>query len=522
MITQDQSDVIAFLSAHFTHDGHLVEQIETHASIVWLADDRAWKMKRAVRYDYLDFSTVQRRRAMCEAEVRLNRRSAPALYLGVVPVTREADGPLALGGDGPAVEWLVSMKRFDQRGLLDRLASRGLLDVRLMAPLGQAVAQLHAPAQHRADHGGSDGMAWVIEGNASGLRQYALDVVVSAAEIDALTSASKARLTQDASLLDARRATGMVRDCHGDLHLRNVVLLEGQPTLFDGIEFNDELSCIDVAYDLAFLLMDLWRRDLPLHANAAWNAWLAETEDYDSLPLLPLFLSCRAAVRAKTSATAASMQADERQRIELQAAAHGYVDLAQRFLAPRPPRIVAIGGLSGSGKSTLARSLAPYLGAAPGAALIRTDELRKRLFGVSPLTPLGTEGYAPGISQRVYARAASLTERVAAAGHGAVVDAVFARLEDRDAIARCAAAAGMPFVGFWVEAAESVRLDRTLHRGPDASDATAEVVRRQRDQLSGAVTWHRLDGTLPPAAVLAQALGIIGAPAPARPTARLT
>lgn len=511
MMIEDQSEVVAFLGARLTHGGLPVEQIETHASVVFLAGDRAWKMKRAVRYDYLDFSTVERRHAMCLEELRLNRRTAPALYLEVVPVTREPGGHLAIGGHGPAVEWLIAMQRFDQRGLLDRLAARGVLDLRTMTALGEAVAQLHARAQRRDDRGGADGMAWVIDGNASGLREFALGIV-SDDDIARVTRDARARLAHDAARLDARRANGMVRQCHGDLHLRNVVLLDGQPTLFDGIEFNEELSCIDVAYDLAFLLMDLWRRDLPDHANAAWNAWLAETEDFDSLRLLPLFLSCRAAVRAKTSATAASLQVDEHQRVDLRALAHGYLDLAQRFLSPMAPRVVAVGGLSGSGKSTLARAIAPHIGPVPGAAVIRSDHLRKRLFGVSPLTHLDAGGYTAGISQRVYARAADLTARVTAGGHAAVVDAVFARAEDRSAIEQRAAAAGMPFTGFWLEASESVRLDRTAHRGPDASDATAEVVRRQRDQLTGAITWHRLDGTQPPAAVLAQALRVIGAP----------
>ncbi len=207
------------------------------------------------------------------------------------------------------------------------------------------------------------------------------------------------------------------------------------------------------------------------------------------------------------------MQADERQRVDLQALAHGYLDLAQRLLSPRPARVVAIGGLSGSGKSTLARALAPHVGPVPGAVLVRSDELRKRLFGVSPLTQLGADGYTPGISQQVYGRAAELTERVALGGHGAVVDAVFAKVDDRDAIARRADAAGVPFTGLWLEASEAVRLERTTHRGPDASDATAEVVRRQRDQLTGAVTWHRLDASQAPSAVLAQALKVIGASA---------
>ena len=511
MITEDQSDIIAFLGARATHGGLPVDRIETHASIVFLAGNRAWKMKRAVRYEYLDFSTVDRRRTMCQEELRLNRRAAPELYLDVVPVTREPNGELALGGHGEPVEWLVGMRRFDQEALLDRLSARGGLDIRLMAPLGQAVARFHAQAaRHDARGGGS--MAWVIDGNARGLLDDATGIG-RPEDVARLTSEARSMLALVEARLDARGRDGWVRDCHGDLHLRNVVLIGGVPTLFDGIEFNEALARIDVAYDLAFLLMDLWRRDLPAHANAVWNAWLGETEDFQSLPLLPLFLSCRAAVRAKTSATAASMQVDERQRVDLQALAHGYLDLAQRLLSPRPARVVAIGGLSGSGKSTLARALAPHVGPVPGAVLIRSDELRKRLFGVTPLTQLGANGYTPGISQQVYGRAAELTERVALGGHGAVVDAVFAKIDDRDAIARRADAAGVPFTGLWLEASEAVRLERTTHRGPDASDATAEVVRRQRDQLTGAVTWHRLDGSQAPPAVLAQALKVIGAAA---------
>ena len=512
MITEDQSDIIAFLGARATHGGLPVDRIDTHASVVFLAGNRAWKMKRAVRYDYLDFSTVERRRIMCHEELRLNGRAAPGLYLEVVPVTREPNGELALGGHGEPVEWLVGMRRFDQEALLDRLAARGALDMRLMAPLGQAVARFHAQAARRDTRGGAGGMAWVIDGNTRGL----LDAVTGIGrpeDVARLTSDSRSQLALVETRLDARRRDGWVRDCHGDLHLRNVVLIGGVPTLFDGIEFNEELACIDVAYDLAFLLMDLWRRDLPAHANAVWNAWLGETEDFQSLPLLPLFLSCRAAVRAKTSATAASMQGDERQRVDLHALAHGYLDLAQRLLSPRPARVVAIGGLSGSGKSTLARALAPHVGPVPGAVLIRSDELRKRLFGVSPVTQLGADGYTPGISQQVYGRAAELTELVAQGGHGAIVDAVYAKVDDRDAIARRADTAGVPFTGLWLEASEALRLERTTHRGPDASDATAEVVRRQRDQLTGAVTWHRLDASQAPPAVLAQALKVIGAAA---------
>src|SRR5688572_19648134 len=168
MITEDQSDVVAFLASPSTHDGAIVERIETHASIVFLAGRRALKLKRAVRYDYLDFSTIERRRAMCEAEVRINRRTAPDLYRGVVAVTRQPDGSLALGGSGRPLDWLVEMVRFDQDGLFDRLAASGALDLSLMPSLAMAIARFHESAEQRSDHGGAAGMAWVVDGNAAG------------------------------------------------------------------------------------------------------------------------------------------------------------------------------------------------------------------------------------------------------------------------------------------------------------------------------------------------------------------
>ncbi|HEX6213119.1 MAG TPA: hypothetical protein VF136_20225, partial [Methylomirabilota bacterium] len=307
MITEDQRDVIELLASPATHGGAAVARIETHASIVFLAGTRAWKLKRAVRYDYLDFSTADRRRMLCEAEVRINRRTAPRMYLGVVPVVRGPDGGLALGGPGTPVDWVIEMVRFDQDDLLDRLAARGELALELMPPLAAAIARFHRDAEPRPDHGGTAGMAWVIDGNDADLRQQGAGIVDSGA-VDEMTSGSRAAVERFGPLLDRRREGGLVRQCHGDLHLRNIVLFEGVPTLFDGVEFNDEIACTDVLYDLAFLMMDLWRRRLPRHASAVWNGYLKETADFDGLPLVPLFLSCRAAVRAKTSIAAARLQ----------------------------------------------------------------------------------------------------------------------------------------------------------------------------------------------------------------------
>ena len=505
MITEDQTPVIDFLAAPSTYGDATVERIDTHASIVFLAGARAYKLKRAVRFDYLDFSTSERRRSLCEAEVRLNRRTAPTLYRGIVAVTRQDDGSYAFGGDGSPVDWLVEMNRFPQEALFDRLASAGALGIELMSPLAVAIADFHKSAEHRSDHGGQAGISWVVDGNAAGFAEFGRSCLDSSAAYR-VTDGTCRELDRRAEILERRREAGFVRQCHGDLHLRNIVLLEGTPTLFDGVEFNDEISCTDVLYDLSFLLMDLWRRRLPRHANTVWNRYLVETADFDGLSLLPLFLSCRAAVRAKTSATAAQLQRDAQRRGELEGMAREYLTMAEELLQPPHPCLVAVGGVSGSGKSTLALSLAPSVGAVPGAVVLRSDETRKRLCGIPLLQRLGPEGYASDVSERVYSTLAEQAVRVLRAGHGVVVDAVYARAADRRAIEEVAEAASIPFIGLWLDAPESLLIDRTAQRHNDASDADAGVVRMQLDQDTGDIPWCRLDASVPAASVLSSAM----------------
>lgn len=501
MITEDQSRVVAFLGAPATHAGAAVERIDTHASIVFLAGDRAWKLKRAVRYDYLDFSTADRRHAMCEAEVRVNRRTAPHLYRGVVAVTQQSDGTLAIGGSGTPVDWLVEMARFDQAGLFDRMAAAGVLDLRLMRPLADAVARFHAGAEYRMDQGGPAAMARVIDGNAAGFAAEGAGFF-DPARCARLTNRTRYALDLAYVRIDSRREDGWVRQCHGDLHLRNIVLIDGQPMLFDAIEFNEEFSCIDVLYDLAFLLMDMRRRELPHHANVLWNGYLAGTTDLDGLPLMPLFLSCRAAVRAKTSATSANLQAAAERRAELRTLACEYLAMAEALLEPPPPCLIAVGGPSGSGKSTLAMALAPSLGAVPGAVVIRSDEIRKKICRTRPFDRLGPEGYTDKMSELVYATTLEHADSVIRGGYAAIVDAVFSRPADREAVQQVAAAAGVPFVGLWLDAPERVLIARVEGRGPDVSDADADVIRRQLEQQTDAVPWTRLDATGPRQLVL--------------------
>jgi predicted kinase len=394
--------------------------------------------------------------------------------------------------------------------LFDRLASRGALDVGLMPPLASTIGQFHLAAERRRDHGGRNGVAWVVDGNAAGFAEEGTGIL-DAALAAGLTNHSRALLARHAPELDRRRDAGFVRQCHGDLHLRNIALIDGRPTPFDGIEFNDEIACIDVLYDLAFLLMDLWRRQLPQHANVVLNNYLAVTRDFEGLRLLPLFLSLRSAVRAKTSATAARLQTDSQRRAELEETARGYLTLATTLLQAPPACLIAIGGFSGSGKSTLARTLAPSHGAVPGAVVVRSDEVRKQLCGVDLLTRLGPSGYRAPVTRRVYETLAERAAQIVSAGHCAIVDAVFARRGDRDAIERVAVAAGVPFVGIWLDAPQETLVGRTCRREQDASDADAAVVRFQLAQEAGEIVWHRIPALAEPAVVRERAAGLLDA-----------
>ena len=351
-------------------------------------------------------------------------------------------------------------------------------------------------------------MSWVIEGNAAGFAEFGAGRLDPSAASRTTDDASR-ELLRHAAALERRRESGFVRQCHGDLHLRNIVLLEGHPTLFDAIEFNDEISCTDVLYDLAFLLMDLWRRRLPRHANAVWNRYVAETSDVDGIALLPLFLSCRAAVRAKTSATGAGLQQNAGRRMELEAMAREYLAMAERLLHPPRAALVAVGGFSGSGKSTLALGLAPSLGAVPGAVVLRSDETRKRLCNVPMLQHLGPEGYSRDASDRVYSTMAEQAQLILRAGHSVVIDAVSARPADREVIEQAAEAAAAPFVGLWLDAPEPLLIDRAARRRNDPSDADASVIRQQHVQGAADVRWRRLDASAPASYVLAAALSCV-------------
>jgi aminoglycoside phosphotransferase family enzyme len=310
MLSDDQGETIAFLEDPASYgDAAPVERIETHISIIFLTGGRAYKLKKALKLPYVDFSTSRLRDEACRAEVALNGETAPGLYLGVRTIIRAADGRLqwaddmAPGGEKPLVDAVVEMVRFGQNQLLDHIANAGGLTAALMTETARMMAGFHAKAPAvSSDGGGAANIAAVLQINEAG---FATSKVFDPDRVRDLSDRFRAGLARHAPLLDARARAGKIRRCHGDLHLRNICLLEGQPRLFDCIEFNLQIATIDVLYDLAFLLMDLWHRGFPELANLTLNRYLDASDEDDGIPLMPFFMAIRAAVRAHVTATQA-------------------------------------------------------------------------------------------------------------------------------------------------------------------------------------------------------------------------
>lgn len=499
----DQDKTRAFLADAMARRGG-GDEIETHISHVFVGDGVAWKLKRAVKLPYADFSTVQKRLACCLREVELNRRTAPMHYLGVRRITLGPDG-LAFDGPGELVDAVVEMRAFDQASLLDRLALRGELTPSLAERLATAIVRLHdsCPPDHRP---GSERVAEVLsvnEASLAGTRVFPRD------EIAHLNAAFRAAAAAWRPELDARAEAGRVRLAHGDLHLRNIFLDGDEPVIFDCIEFNDALATVDLLYDLAFLLMDLVHRGLPGLANLVLNRYLDQTGDEDGMQLVPFFMALRAAVRAHVTAKAIDEGADTPAR---RAEARAYFDLALQLLHAQPAVVVAVGGLSGSGKSTVAQILAARIGGGAGARCLSSDRQRKALHGVAPETRLPPGAYRPESSEQVYIAMIERAQRLAAAGVSVVADAVFARPAERMRIAAAAEAAHVPFHGFWLDAATGLLRERVARRRGGPSDATLTVLEAQLAYDLGPIAWTRLDASRRPEALAERIAADVGMP----------
>ncbi|MGH6817147.1 MAG: AAA family ATPase [Methylovirgula sp.] len=496
-LSEDQNEVFAFLADPATHAlAGKVMRIDTHGAVVFLAGHDVYKAKRAVHFPFMDFSTLEKRRAACENEIAVNKANAPDLYLGTLPIRRTARGLRLAGTDGDIVEWVVHLRRFDETKTLDRLAERGELDLSIAAQLAEIIfaAHQHAP---RHDAGGTEDFRHRLEDTIFGLAEA--DDVFAPAAVAALRAHFLAAYEAHEPLLRAREAQGKVRRCHGDVHLRNIVLEEGRPILFDAIEFDDSLATVDILYDLAFVLMDLWQRGFRGHANLLFNRylWRAPEDEIEGLAALPLFLALRAAIRARVTAALAKLEpaAKEARASE----ARQFFAAAEDFLAPYVPRLVGIGGLSGSGKSALAQALAAGVGRAPGAVHLRSDIERKRLCDAGEVERLPPEAYRPEISNKIYQILRDRAAVALRAGQSVIVDAVHARPEERDALTAVAVHCNAPFAGFWLDAPVETLVARVEARRNDASDATPAVVREQASWQLGRLNWTRLDASRPTA-----------------------
>lgn len=467
--------------------------IETSCARVFLAGDLAWKVKRPVNFGFLDYSTGEKRFWALQRELSFNRAAAPDIYRRVVALTRTAGGGLELDGAGEVVEHALEMRRFDETAVLAE--QPWTVDGTLAETLGRTIARYHAGAPIDADAEGGGGMSYTIRSNAEVLR--GLGERLDGDRVERLVEATFAAAARLKPLLEQRVADGYVRRCHGDLHLGNVLLENGAPVLFDCIEFNDALSQIDVLYDVAFLLMDLdfrRRRDAAVRVLSGWLDEMArpmkagEEEDslWRGLEVLPLALSVRAAVRCHVQAYGGDLRA-----------ADAYLSAALAHLEPPPPALAAVGGLSGSGKSTFARLAAPGLGASPGAVVLRSDEIRKRLWGAGPLEALPPQAYAPETSEPVYDRMFHEAELCLKAGRAVVLDAVFLKPEERSRAAALANRLGAPFEGVWLDAPPDVLRGRVRGRSGDASDADVATLESQLGRDPGAIAWRRLDARAP-------------------------
>jgi len=501
-----QESVFAFLTDSMKHPD--IRRIDTHAASVFLEGGRALKIKRAVRFPFLDYSTLAKRKAACDEELRINQPFAPQIYRRVVAITRSSDGSLSVDGNGTPVEFAVEMTRFDERQTVDRLAEAGPLDPGLADAIADAIAASHKVAHRAPEKPWVDSIAGLIEGYTIAFRDAAcfpLD------DIEELGTASQAACSRLRGMLEQRGRQGHVRRCHGDLHLANVALIEGKPVLFDAIEFDDRIASIDVLYDLAFPLMDFLRYGREPSANTLFNRYLAVTpsDNLDALEALPLFMSMRAAIRAHVMLSRSS--ADKARNIEI---ARAYFDLARLLIHPPRPTLTAIGGLSGTGKSVLARGLAPVVAPQPGAVVLRSDVLRKQLFGVSITDRLPASAYQPEVSEQVYQELTRQAVRVLSQGHSVVADAVFAHEAERAAIQKAARGMNVRFIGFFLVADLATRQGRVGSRKADASDATPEVAGLQETYSIGSLDWAIIDASGTPEATLRHCQTRIADPGP--------
>lgn len=485
------------MPSRYPHPARTVRLLETHISWILLAGRFAYKIKKAVNLGFLDARKLSARHAYCQEEMRLNRRLAPQLYLDAVAIGGTPAQPRF--GVRPAIEYAVKMRRFNPARTLDRLADSNLLQVSHIDALAHTVAAFHL---------GLDGLPPGTAAEYSGhfraamLQNFAqlaplLEPAAAPALLDTLQQTALSAFQAQHALLQRRWHDGYVRECHGDLHLGNIVLSGQQPVPFDGIDFSPALRWVDIIDEVAFTFMDLLFHRRPELAYRYLNAWLEHSGDYTGCVLLPLFASYRATVRAKINAIRSAQPGlSARQRSQAGEAAKRYLQLALECLHARSPRLLITHGLPGSGKSRLALAAAERL----GAIRLRSDVERKRLFGLSALerSQPAQDIYSLSATRRTYQHLLDTARALLQAGHIVIVDAAFLQLGERAMFRHLAAEANAGFAIVSLQPTSAILRERVLHRaahGNDASEAGIEVLEklsRTQEPLTSAELAHTL------------------------------
>jgi aminoglycoside phosphotransferase family enzyme/predicted kinase len=474
--------IAALLDPHcYPHPAGRIEWVETHASWLLLAGDFAYKIKKAITLPFLDYGTLARREACCRAELVLNCRLAPELYLDVVPIGGTPEQPRL--GVLPAIEWAVRMRRFDEKGRLDRVARRGELQAAHLSQLAATLCAFQKTAAVAAPDtcfGAPHQVLATAQENFVELRQ--LMPQSDQAQVEQLALWTDDEFARRAADFVTRKADGRIREGHGDLHLANLVLIEGQVTPFDCIEFNEDFRWNDVVSEIAFVWIDLLDHRQPGLATWLLNSWLEASGDFQALAVLRFYAVYRAVVRAKVAALRAAQEAAEQRLADLDAA-RAYMQLAWRIVAPPAPTLVITCGLSGSGKTTAssARLLDPAVSG--GTLRLRSDVERKRLFGLAPQDKSGSppDGgiYTAEATTRTYARLHALARDLLADGWSVIVDAAFLKREERATFRALATELGVDFRILATEAPPEELRRRLMARSGDASEATVAVLEKQ-------------------------------------------
>ncbi len=487
----------------YDHPVNNIKLIETHISWVILTGDFAYKIKKPVDFGFLNFSTLEKRHFFCEQELVLNRRLAPEIYLEVVAINGTSDEP-RLSGSGAVFEYAVKMKQFPQSARLDNKLAAGELKLEHMNAIAHMTAYFHQStdvANEAMDYGNKETLYQPVEENFKQINEH-LVTEQYADKLLILAQWSRSELTKQQAVFTQRKADGFIRQCHGDMHLRNLIWLDNKPVAFDCIEFNDKLSWIDVISEIAFLIMDLQHRQQHQLANRFLNSYLEITGDYAGLSVLSFYLCYRALVRAKVNALrVGQINITEKENEQAITEFESYLELASSYIKHSSPNLIITRGLSASGKSTVSQQLVDKT----GMLRIRSDVERKRLFDISLTTGaannIDSGIYSTQASLQTYAKLAELAYNIITAGYSVIIDAAFLKHEQRQPFQQLASRLGVSYIILEITAPAEILRQRIKKRKNDVSDADLTVLEHQlthwqvlqKDEINSVVSVNTAD-----------------------------